>query len=80
MILARSVSSLIHGLMLRWLISSHQDMSPNYGNETESIYGVPFGRPNITNDEAMDPDYVQQSLVPLDDETHSGAGEHCVLY
>ncbi|CAM9237306.1 unnamed protein product [Scytosiphon promiscuus] len=32
-----------------------------------------FLRPNVTNDEAMDPDYIQQSLVPLDSETHSGA-------
>ena len=31
-------------------------------------------RPNVTDDEAKDPNYIQQSLVPLDSETHSGAG------
>lgn len=31
-------------------------------------------RPNVTNEEAMESDYVQQSLVPLSSETHSGAG------
>lgn len=39
-----------------------------------------FMRPNVTNDEAMDPDYVQQSLVPLSSETHSGAGKLIASY
>ncbi len=29
-------------------------------------------RPDLTNADAMDPDYVQQSLIPLKSETHSG--------
>lgn len=32
-------------------------------------------RPDVTNDEAMDPNYIQQSLVPMNSETHSGAGK-----
>ena len=34
-----------------------------------------FMRPDVTNDEAMDPNYIQQSLVPMNSETHSGAGK-----
>lgn len=41
--------------------------------------GGVFMRPNVTNEEAMEADYIQQSLVPLDSETHSGAGEYCRL-
>lgn len=44
----------------------------NYGEMSED--GV-FLRPNVTNAEAMAADYTQQSLVPLDFETHSGAGQ-----
>lgn len=29
-------------------------------------------RPEVTNEEAMDPDYLQQALVPMSSETHSG--------
>lgn len=29
-------------------------------------------RPEVTNDEAMDADYLQQALVPMDSETHAG--------
>lgn len=29
-------------------------------------------RPDLTNEQAMDPDYVQQALIPLSSETHSG--------
>jgi alkaline phosphatase len=29
-------------------------------------------RPPLTNDQAMDPDYIQQALIPLKSETHSG--------
>lgn len=29
-------------------------------------------RPTVTNDEATDPDYLQQALVPMESETHSG--------
>ncbi|MBS1302012.1 alkaline phosphatase [Loktanella sp. SALINAS62] len=29
-------------------------------------------RPDVTNEEAMDPDYLQQALVPMSSETHSG--------
>ncbi|CAM9760274.1 unnamed protein product [Ectocarpus sp. 6 AP-2014] len=47
-----------------------EEVGPNLGEWSED--GV-FMRPNVTNDEATDPDYVQQSLVPLSSETHSGA-------
>ncbi len=30
-------------------------------------------RPEVTNEVAMDPDYLQQALVPMSSETHSGA-------
>jgi len=30
-------------------------------------------RPDVTNEQAMDPDYLQQALVPMSSETHSGA-------
>ncbi|MCA1775326.1 MAG: alkaline phosphatase [Loktanella sp.] len=30
-------------------------------------------RPEVTNEDAMDPDYLQQALVPMSSETHSGA-------
>ena len=30
------------------------------------------GRPDVTNEEAMDPDYLQQALIPKSSETHSG--------
>lgn len=52
-----------------------QEAGPNLGELSED--GV-FMRPNVTNDEAVDPDYVQQSLVPLDSETHSGAGREWI--
>ncbi len=40
---------------------------------TEQADGTYFGtRPNVTNEEAMDPDYVQQALVPMSSETHTG--------
>jgi len=29
-------------------------------------------RPDLTNEEAMDPDYIQQALIPMSSETHSG--------
>lgn len=29
-------------------------------------------RPDLTNDQAMDPDYLQQALIPMSSETHSG--------
>lgn len=51
-----------------------QEGGPNYENVTDD--GV-FMRLNVTNDEAINPDYIQQSLVPLASETHSGAGIIC---
>lgn len=51
-----------------------QEVGPNLGELSEE--GV-FMRPNVTNDEATDPDYIQQALVPMDSETHSGAGKPC---
>ena len=32
----------------------------------------PRVRPDITMEQAMDPDYIQQSLVPMSSETHGG--------
>lgn len=49
-----------------------QEKGPNSGETSED--GV-LMRPNVSNEEAMQPDYIQQSLVPLDSETHSGVGE-----
>eukprot|EP00903_Cladosiphon_okamuranus_P010821 g10222.t1 len=47
-----------------------EEAGPNLGELSED--GV-FMRPNVTNEEATDPDYLQQSLVPMSSETHSGA-------
>ncbi|CAN0452693.1 unnamed protein product [Pylaiella littoralis] len=49
---------------------SEEAAGPNLGEMSED--GI-FMRPNVTNAEAMDPDYIQQSLVPMSSETHSGA-------
>ncbi|CAM9215059.1 unnamed protein product, partial [Laminaria digitata] len=46
------------------------DRGPNYAAVSED--GTIL-RPTVTNDEAMDPDYIQQSLVPFAFGTHSGA-------
>lgn len=35
----------------------------------DSYFGT---RPNVTAEQAMDPDYVQQALIPMSSETHSG--------
>lgn len=40
--------------------------------EAAPFYAAPEGRPAVTEDEATDPDYLQQALVPLSSETHSG--------
>lgn len=45
----------------------------------EQIDGTYVGvRPNATQEEALDPDYLQQALVPMSSETHSG--EDVALY
>lgn len=49
-----------------------QERGSNYADVSED--GTIL-RPDVTNDEAMDPEYVQQSLVPMALETHSGAGK-----
>lgn len=49
-----------------------QNGGPNFVEASED--GI-FMRPNVTNDEAIDANYIQQSLVPLNFETHSGAGK-----
>ena len=36
------------------------------------VYAAPEGRPTVTEEEATDIDYLQQSLVPMSSETHSG--------
>lgn len=41
---------------------------------TAQAGGEYFGsRPSVTNEEAMDPDYLQQALVPMSSETHTGS-------
>lgn len=40
--------------------------------ETPKLYAAPEGRPAVTEEQATDPDYLQQALVPLGSETHSG--------
>lgn len=52
-----------------------QEGGPNEANVT--VNGT-IVRPNVTNEEAMASDYIQQSLIPLSSETHSGAGEYLV--
>ncbi|GGY55114.1 alkaline phosphatase [Parvularcula lutaonensis] len=39
---------------------------------TPAIEGRPAGRPFVEEDEALDPDYKQQALVPMFSETHGG--------
>ena len=67
----RRVFSLLYGGWCHFV----QEVGVNLGELSED--GI-FMRPNVTNDEATDPDYVQQALVPMDSETHSGAGERVV--
>ncbi|MFN4154213.1 MAG: alkaline phosphatase [Paracoccaceae bacterium] len=41
---------------------------------TAQADGSYFGtRPTVTNEQAIDPDYLQQALVPMSSETHSGS-------
>jgi len=41
---------------------------------TEQAGGEFFGsRPTVTNEQAMDPDYLQQALIPMSSETHAGS-------
>lgn len=49
-----------------------QERGPNYIEVSEDGTVI---RPTVTNDEATDPDYIQQSLLPMASETHSGAGK-----
>src|SRR5690606_31792280 len=40
---------------------------------TEQSDGSFFGtRPNVTQEQALDPDYLQQATIPMSSETHSG--------
>ncbi|MBB1491325.1 MULTISPECIES: alkaline phosphatase [unclassified Paracoccus (in: a-proteobacteria)] len=41
--------------------------------ESQALYAAPEGRPAVSEEEASDPDYLQQALIPLNSETHSGA-------
>ena len=36
------------------------------------VFPAPDGRPTVTEDEATDKDYLQQALIPISSETHSG--------
>ena len=66
--------------MVRYLISNFptfhlvvgQERGPNYVEVSED--GTVL-RPTVTNEEAIEPDYIQQSLLPMASETHSGAGK-----
>ncbi|WP_138465642.1 alkaline phosphatase [Poseidonocella sp. HB161398] len=40
--------------------------------QADGSYAAPEGRPEITQEEAQDLDYVQQSLIPKSSESHSG--------
>lgn len=59
------------------MVLSRQKGGPNFSNVTDEGTGVVI-RPNVTEEESTDPDYIQQALVPMDSETHSGAGKHVV--
>ena len=40
--------------------------------QPDGTFAAPEGRPEITQEEAQDIDYVQQSLIPKSSESHSG--------
>lgn len=40
--------------------------------EPQKLYAAPEGRPVVTEEQATDVDYIQQALIPLSSETHSG--------
>ncbi len=40
--------------------------------DAPKVFAAPEGRPVVTEDQATDPDYLQQALVPMSSETHSG--------
>ena len=40
--------------------------------EATPVYAAPEGRPTVTEEESTDIDYLQQALVPMSSETHSG--------
>jgi alkaline phosphatase len=53
--------------------SQEQPEGPKYFPHRPRIYrGVTRGRPDLTNVDTTDPDYLQEAAVPLRAETHSG--------
>ena len=40
--------------------------------EAQAVYAAPEGRATLTQEEATDIDFVQQALLPMSSETHSG--------
>ena len=41
--------------------------------QEDGTFAAPEGRPSMTEEEATDVDYIQQALIPLSSETHSGS-------
>ena len=40
--------------------------------QADGTFGAPTGRPDVTQEAAQDLDYVQQALIPMSSESHSG--------
>ncbi|WP_172300280.1 alkaline phosphatase [Pseudoruegeria sp. HB172150] len=40
--------------------------------QSDGSFAAPEGRAELTNEEAMDPDFLQQAMLPMSSETHSG--------
>lgn len=46
--------------------------SKQYPADSKGITGITKGRPDLTTVDTTDPNYIQEALVPLGDETHGG--------
>ncbi|KFN41398.1 hypothetical protein N789_05850 [Arenimonas oryziterrae DSM 21050 = YC6267] len=52
--------------------SSQQPAGPKHAPHTLSMVEPAIGRPDLTNVDTQDPDYLQESMWPLSSETHGG--------
>ncbi len=52
--------------------SSHQPAGPKKYLHKPSAYEPALGRPDLSQVDTTDPDYLQEALVPLKDESHGG--------
>ena len=43
-----------------------------YPEDTKSVKGITKGRPDLTKTNTADPNYLQEAIIPLADETHGG--------